>query len=128
MEYSHDNVIASFSGAGCSFVKVPSKSTLDSCLLTPDASTFIISKWGTYKTGTIRLKEHESSFKTRDRSKLVHHVLETEHVHNFEMTKVLATGVNRYESRVFLEGIFTKLQPAPLNEAMTLSSEYSIFY
>ena len=27
-----------------------------------------------------------------------------------------------------LEGIFTKLQPAPLNEAMTLPSEYLILY
>ena len=44
------------------------------------------------------------------------------------MATVLAAGVNNYESRLLLEGIFTKLQPAPLNEVMTLPSEYSILY
>ena len=47
---------------------------------------------------------------------------------NFEIVKVLASGVNLYELRIFLEGVYTKLQPAPLNEAMTVSSEYNILY
>ena len=47
---------------------------------------------------------------------------------NIEMVKVLTSGVNLYELRIFLEGIYTKLQPAPLNEAMTVPSEYNILY
>ena len=83
----------------------------------------------TGRTGTIRLKDHKRPFKTGDmRSKLVHHALETDHVPNFGKTTVLAAGIKNYESRVLLEGIFTKLQPAPLNEAMTWPSEYSILY
>ena len=80
-------------------------------------------------TGTIRIKEHKWALKTGDwRSKLVHHELETDHLPNFEMTNVLASGVNQYESRVLLEGIYTKLQPIPLNEAMTFPTEYTIRY
>ena len=39
MEYLDGYVIASFDGAGCSFVNISSKNTLDSYLLMPDAST-----------------------------------------------------------------------------------------
>ena len=83
----------------------------------------------TGRIGTNRIKEHKRAFKTSDlRSKLVYHALETNHVSNFEMVKVLASGVSLYESRIFLEGVYTKLQPAPLNEAMTIPSEYTILY
>ena len=60
------------------------------------------------------------------RSKLVHYALEIDHMPYFEMMKVLASSVD--ESRMLLEGIFTKLQPALLNEAITLPLEYSILY
>ena len=83
----------------------------------------------TGRTGTILKKEHKPAFKKGNlRSKLVHHVLETDHVPDFEMMKVLASAVNRYESRVLLESIYTKLQPAPSNEAMTIPSEYSVLH
>ena len=68
-------------------------------------------------------------FKSGDlRSKLVYHALETDHVPNFETVKELASGVNLYKSRIFLEGIYTKLQLAPLNEAVTIPSVYTVFY
>ena len=62
------------------------------------------------------------------RSNLVYHALETDHVPNFAMVKELASGVSLHESRIFLEGVYTKLQPAPLNEAVTVPSEYTILY
>ena len=83
----------------------------------------------TGRTGIIRSNEHKRSFKSGDiRSKLVNHALETDHVPDFGMATVLAAGINSYESRLLLEAIFTKLQPAPLNEAMTLPSEYSLLF
>ena len=78
----------------------------------------------TDRTGTVRIKEHRRAFNAGDlRSKLVNHALETDHVPDFEMVKVLASGVSLYESRIFLEGIYTKLQLAPLNDAITIPSE-----
>ena len=47
---------------------------------------------------------------------------------NFGKVKVLASGVNIYDSRKILEGVFTKLQPAALNKARTVPSEYTIFH
>ena len=83
----------------------------------------------TSRIGTIRIKKHKRAFNSGDiKSKLVFHALETDHVPNFDKVKVLASGVNIYHSRMFLEGVFTKLQPAPLNEARTMPSEYTIFY
>ena len=83
----------------------------------------------TGRTGTIRIKEHNRAFKAGDlRYKLIYHALETDQMPNFEMVKVLTSGVSLYESRVFLEGVYTELQPAFLSEAMTISSEYIILY
>ena len=62
------------------------------------------------------------------RSKLVYHALKTDHMPNFEMVSVLASGVNLYESKIFLDSVYTKFQPAPLNEAMTVPSKCTIFY
>ena len=61
------------------------------------------------------------------KSNLVCHALETHHVPNFNKVKVLASGLNIYDSRMF-RGSFPKLQPAPLNEARTVPFEYTIFY
>ena len=47
---------------------------------------------------------------------------------DFGMATVLAAGVNSYDPRLLLKAIFTKLKPAPLNEAMTLPSEYSLLF
>ena len=54
---------------------------------------------------------------------LSHLICGLNQVTNFEMVKLFASGVNLYESRIFLEGIYTKLQPASLNEAMTVPPE-----
>ena len=83
----------------------------------------------TGRTGTIRIEEHKRAVKSGDlKSKFLCHALETDHLPHFEMVEVVASGVNFYKSRIFLEGVYTKLQPALLNEERTVSSEYSIFY
>ena len=83
----------------------------------------------TGRTGVIGIKEHKRAFESGGlKSKVIYHTLKTDHVPNFEVVKVLASEVNLYESRVYLEGDYIKLQPAPLNEAMTVPSEYTILY
>ena len=83
----------------------------------------------TSRTGTIRIKEHKRAVNSGDvKCKLVCHALETNHAPNFDKVKILASGINIYDSRMFLEDVFTKLQPAPLNEARTVPFEYTIFY
>ena len=81
------------------------------------------------RIGIIKIKEYKRPLKAGSLwSKLVYHALETDHVPNFELAKVLASGVSLYELRTFLKEVYTKLQPAPLNEAMTVPAEYTIFF
>ena len=47
---------------------------------------------------------------------------------DFDQVQVLASGFKIYDSRMFQEGIFTELQPAPLYEPRKVPSEYNIFY
>ena len=47
---------------------------------------------------------------------------------NFDNVKVLASGVNVYDSRMILEDVFTTMQLAPLNEARMVPTEYIIPY
>ena len=55
----------------------------------------------TSRIGTIRIKEYKCDFNSGDiKSKLVCHALETGHVPNFDKVKVLASGVNIYDSKM----------------------------
>ena len=47
---------------------------------------------------------------------------------NFDKVKALVSGVNIYDSRMFVEDVFIKLLSPPLNEARTVPFEYAIFY
>ena len=62
------------------------------------------------KTGTIRIKGHKRAFNSGDvKPEFVCHALEIDDVPNFNKVKVLASSVNIYDPRMFLEGVFTKL-------------------